>query len=132
MYEILKNMGISESTINNMVEMCENIKELSAEEILKKIDILKKENCDEIQIRNIISSNASYLDKSNTDINKLITKLKEYGFTNLDLLFDGNPYILNLDDFEIERYIKGRLETGELLEDIVDDMSANLFEFSEI
>lgn len=132
MYEILKKMGISESTINNMVEMCENIKELSAEEIFKKIDILKKENCDEIQIRNIISSNASYLDKSDTDINKLITKLKEYGFTNLDLLFDGNPYILNLDDFEIERYIKGRLETGELLEDIVDDMSANLFVFSEI
>lgn len=132
MYEILKNMGISELTINNMVEMCENIKELSAEEILKKIDILKKENCDEIQIRNIISSNASYLYKSDTDINKLITKLKEYGFTNLDLLFDGNPYILNLDDFEIERYIRGRIETGELLEDIVDDMSANLFKFSEI
>lgn len=132
MYEILKKIGISESTINNMVEMCENIKELSAEEILKKIDILKKENCDEIQIRNIISSNASYLDKSDTDINNLITKLKEYGFTNLDLLFDGNPYILNLDDFEIERYIKGRLENGELLEDIVDDMSANLLEFSEI
>ncbi len=132
MYEILKNMGISELTINNMVEMCENIKELSAEEILKKIDILKKENCDEIQIRNIISSNASYLDKSDTDINKLITKLKEYGFTNLDLLFDGNPYILNLDDFEIERYIRGRIETGELIEDIVDDMSANLFKFSEI
>lgn len=132
MYEILKNIGISESTINNMVEMCENIKELSEEEILKKIDILKKENCDDIQIRNIISSNASYLDKSNTDINNLIAKLKEYGFANLDLLFDGNPYILNLDDFEIERYIKGRLETGELLEDIVDDMSANLLEFSEI
>lgn len=132
MYEILKNIGISESTINNMVEMCENIKELSEEEILKKIDILKKENCDDIQIRNIISSNASYLDKSNTDINNLIAKLKEYGFANLDLLFDGNPYILNLDDFEIERYIKGRFETGELLEDIVDDMSANLLEFSEI
>ena len=132
MEEILKKIGISEKTINQMEEICPNIKDLTNEEILSKIEILKKINCDDIQIRNIISSNAMYLDKSNTDINKLINELRKLGFDNLDLLFDGNPNILNLDDFEVRKYIKDREGNGELLEDIVDDMSSNLFIFEEI
>lgn len=132
MKEILKKIGISEKTINQMEEICPNIKDLTNEEILSKIEILKKINCDDIQIRNIISSNAMYLDKSNTDINKLINELRKLGFDNLDLLFDGNPNILNLDDFEVRKYIEDRERNGELLEDIVDDMSSNLFIFEEI
>ena len=132
MEEILKKIGISEKTINQMEEICPNIKDLTNEEILSKIEILKKINCDDIQIRNIISSNAMYLDKSNTDINKLINELRKLDFDNLDLLFDGNPNILNLDDFEVRKYIEDRERNGELLEDIVDDMSSNLFIFEEI
>ena len=115
-----------------MEEICPNIKELEAKEILEKIEILKNIKCDEIQIRNIISSNAQYLDRSNTDIEKLIKKLEELGFDTLNILFDGNPYILNLDDYEIENYIKNREDNGELLEDIVDDMSSNPYIFQEI
>ena len=132
MKEILKKIGISEKTINQMEEICPNIKDLTNEEVLSKIEILKDINCDDIQIRNIVSSNAMYLDKSNTDINKLINELRKLGFDNLDLLFDGNPNILNLDDFEVRKYIKDRERNGELLEDIVDDMSSNLFIFEEI
>ena len=132
MKEILKKIGISEKTINQMEEICPNIKDLTNEEVLSKIEILKDINCDDIQIRNIISSNAMYLDKSNTDINKLINELRKLGFDNLDLLFDGNPNILNLDDFEVRKYIKDRERNGELLEDIVNDMSSNLFIFEEI
>ena len=132
MKEILKKIGISEKTINQMEEICPNIKDLTNEEVLSKIEILKDINCDDIQIRNIISSNAMYLDKSNTDINKLINELRKLNFDNLDLLFDGNPNILNLDDFEVRKYIEDREKNGELLEDIVDDMSSNLFIFEEI
>lgn len=132
MKEILKKIGISEKTINQMEEICPNIKDLTNEEVLSKIEILKDINCDDIQIRNIISSNAMYLDKSNTDINKLINELRKLGFDNLDLLFDGNPNILNIDDFEVRKYIEDRERNGELLEDIVDDMSSNLFIFEEI
>ena len=132
MKEILKNLGISEKTINEMEEICPNIKELTREEIEQKIENLKELNCNEIQIRNIISSNAMYLDRSNTDIYKLIQKLEELGFDTLNILFDGNPYILNLDAFEIENYIKARQEDGELLEDIVDEMSSNPYMFEEV
>ena len=132
MEEILKNLEISEKTINQMIEACPNIKELSEREILEKIEILKKINCNNIQIRNIVSSNPMYLDRSNTDVNKLIEKMNEVGFSTLNILFDGNPYILNLDAFEIENYIEERQKKGELLEDIVDDMESNLYVFQEI
>mgnify|MGYP004693387277 CR=1 FL=1 len=132
MEEILKKMGISEKTIKEMEEICPNIKNLSEKEILEKIKILSDINCDYIQIRNIISSNSMYLDRSNTDIEKLINKLREIGFRNLDLIFDGNPYVLNLDELEIEKYINKRKEKGEILEDIVDEMSSELLLFNEI
>ena len=132
MNEILGKMGISEKTIKAMVEMCPNIIELTEVEIEEKIEILKELNCNEIQIRNIISSNAMYLDRSNTDIHKLIEKLEELGFDTLNILFDGNPYILNLDAFEIENYIEARIENGEAIVDIVDEMSSNPYIFEEV
>lgn len=132
MKEILKKMGISEKTIKAMEEMCPNMNNITEKELLEKIKILNDINCDNIQIRNIISSNAMYLDKSNTDIEKMINKLQELGFENLDLIFDGNPYVLNLEAFEIEKYIKDREKQGELLEDIVDEMSSTPFLFNEI
>ena len=70
-----------------------------------------------MQIKNIVSSNAQYLDRSENDIQKLISKMKEKGFTTLNILFDGNPYILNLDDFEIENYIENRAKEGEKVEE---------------
>ena len=96
------------------------------------MDYLKNLGCDEIQIRNIISSNPNYLDKSNSDIEKLINKMKSFGFDSFNILFDGNPYILNFDAYEIENYINKRKENGETLEDIVDDLSSNPFLFEDI
>ncbi len=132
MEKILKDLGISDSTINQMVEICPNIVELDESELLRKIEILKNNKCDDIQIRNIISSNAEYLDRSVSDIDNLINTMEELGFDNLNLLFDGNPYILNLDDFEVKNYIDEREQNGEELEDIVDDMSSNPYIFEEI
>ena len=132
MEDLLLKFGISNKTIEQMEELCPSIKDLQDNELLEKIEILKDENCDDIQIKNIISSNAFYLDRSNTDIEQLINKLKEFGFDTLNLLFDGNPYILNLDAFEIENYIKNRENKGENLENIVDEMSSDPSLFQEI
>lgn len=132
MEEILKKLGISERTIGQMKEICPNLQNIEEEEILEHIEILKIIGCDEIQIRNIISSNALYLDRTKTDINKLINKMEELGFNTLNVLFDGNPYILNIDDYELDKYIKDREEKGEKKEDIIDDLSSNLYLFEEI
>ena len=132
MKEILKNIGISEKTIDSMIEICPNIQQLNSEEIIEKINILKHEKCNDTQIRDIIGSNPAYLDASETDVKKLIDKLRKLGFKNLNFLFDENQYILNSSDFEIEEYINERVRNGELLENIVDDMNENAYLFDEI
>lgn len=131
MYELYK-LGIDEETILEMVNQVPNIPNLSEEDIQEKIIILNKAGCTERQMRDIISSNPMYLDSITGDNLKLIHTLKEYGFTCLNILFDSNPYILNLESFEIKDYIKARLESGEELEDIVDDLDSNPILFNEM
>lgn len=130
--EELYKIGISENTIKNMLELVPYISEMSEKEIKEKEIILKKINCDENQVINIISSNPMYLDRTNDGVLKLISKLKSYGFSMLNILFDSNPYILNLEVFEIENYINDRLNDGEMLEDIIDDLDSNPILFNEI
>ena len=125
-------LGISDNSIINMVEMCPNIKELPNEEIKEKIEILTYLECTDRQKRNIVESNPYYLDRITSDVLGLINKLKELGFTCLNILFDSNPYILNLDSFEIEDYINERVKSGEQLEDIVDELDSNPYLFNEI
>lgn len=130
--EELYRIGISENIIKNMLELVPTILEMSEGEITEKELILKKINCDENQVINIISSNPMYLDRTNDGVLRLISKLKSYGFSMLNILFDSNPYILNLEVFEIENYINGRLNNEEVLEDIIDDLDSNPILFNEI
>ena len=130
--EELYRIGISENTIKNMLELVPTISEMSEKEIKEKELILKKINCDENQIIDIISSKPMCLDKTNDIVLRLISKLKSYGFSMLNILFDSNPYILNLEVFEIENYINNRLDSGEELEDIIDDLDSNPILFNEI
>ena len=131
MIELL-NMGISEDTIKSMMELEPSLKELKKEEIIEKKIILEKIGCSNNQIVNIISSNPTYLDRTNTEIIKLINCLTRYNFNNLNILFDSNPYILNLEPFEINNYINNRLSNGDRLEDIVDELDSNSYLFNEM
>lgn len=131
MKELLK-LGFSECTIDEMLNQNPNIKDITYEELYQKIDILKNIGCSEEQVLNIIGSNPMYLDRSNNDVIKLLAFLDKLGFSVLSILIDSNPYILNLDVFEIDDYVKSRLSNGELLEDIVDDLDTNAYLFNEI
>ena len=70
---------------------------MTGEEIQGKIMLLETINRSKYQIINIISSNLTYLNQSNIDIIKLINILSNYKFTFLNILFDANFYIFNLD-----------------------------------
>lgn len=129
--EELYNMNLQDNTLRTMIEMNPNMVNLSSKDVLDKIDILKSINCSDIEIRNIVSSNSLYFDRTNEEIVKLINKLKEYNFDTLNILFDSNPYILNLEPFEIDNYINNRLN-NESLEDIIDDLDSNPYLFNEL
>ena len=128
----LYNMKISDETLKSMIEINPEITELTNQEIIKKVEILKEINCSKTQILSIISSNPLFLSRGINEIIKLLSYLQEIGFTCLNILFDSNPYILNLEPFEIKKYINNRINQGENLDDIVDDLDSNPYLFQEI
>ena len=128
----LYELGINEETINNMLELFPEIREISEEELNKKIVILEKLGCSRNQIINIIGSNPEYLTKSNKIVLELINRLIDLGFRNINTLFDSNPFVLNFEKFEVDNYINKRKNNGESLEDIVDDLDSNPYLFSEV
>lgn len=129
--EELFNLGIDDDTIKDMLEINPEIKDMDELDIIKKKYLLMHIGCTDRQIINIISSNPEYLSRFDEDILKLIQRLLELGFSSLNILFDSNPYILNLDDFEINSYVNQRIKNGEKLNDIVDDLDSNPYMFNE-
>ena len=130
--EELYNLGISDTTLKCMIEINPEILEMSNNEINDKKDILKRINCTDREILNIISSNALMLSRTNSGLIDLINYLKELGFNNLNILFDSNPYILNLEPFEIKRYIDDKLNDGESVDDVIDELDSNPYLFNEL
>lgn len=128
----LYNLGISEKTLKNMLEIYPALKDIETNEIKRKIKILEDVGCTRKQIINIIGSNAFYLDRLDEDIVELIFYLKKIGFNTLNILFDSNPNILQLDVFEIEEYINKRINRGYSLRNIIDILDSNPYLFNEI
>ena len=130
--EELYNLGISYTTLKEMIEINSEILEMSNDEIIIKKEILNNIGCSDSQILNIISSNALMLSRTNTSLICLINYLKQLGFDNLNILFDSNPYILNLEQFEIKNYIEDRISKGDLLDEIIADLDTNPWLFNEM
>ena len=132
MIKNLIELGVSENTILSMVELNPQIKDIGEIELKNKIEILKNINCSNTQIIDIITSNANFFNTIDDDNIKLINYLSELGFNCLNILFDSNPYILNLEVYEIKNYINNLLKKDLKLEDIVDELSNNTLLFNEM
>ena len=130
--EELYNLGISEITLKSMLEINPEIKELTSKEINIKKLLLKEINCTNSQILSIISSNTLFLSRTKTEIINLIDCLNKQGFKSLNILFDSNPYILNLEPYEINNYINNRINNDESHDNIIDDLDSNPQLFNEM
>ena len=58
-------------------------------------------------------------------IKKLIKKLIEIGFTNINLLLESNPYLLNMEEEELERIYNKKIHEGLSKEEIIDYINYN-------
>lgn len=128
----LKELGLLEADLENMVNQNPMLSNLSEEEIETNILFLKKIECKERHIRNILIANPFYLSRSLIDLEKLINKLFSLGLNNLNLLFDSNPLFLNHDAFEIDDFIQIKQNEGLSLEDIADLIDSNPYAINEI
>ncbi len=124
--EKLVELGISEEELKSMLELNKNI--LDEPELNILIDILYLIKCDTRMIKNILISNPNYLSRTKEDVVGLINELLSIGLNDLNILFDTNPYLLDLDDFDIEDY---KLEHHYTNEELVNLLEGNPFIFSE-
>lgn len=130
--QVLYNFGLNDNNIKDMVDLCPIIKNTDDETIIKNIEILKKIECNDKQLKNILISNPFFLMKSSEDISDLITKLKELKVNNLNLLFDSNPFLLNKEVYEIDEYIDKSVKLGKSLINAVDELESNPYIIDEM
>lgn len=101
------------------------IAELTDEEVMPLIEILKEYDCSSKTIKEVIYTNPSYLNRELLDIKKLILCLINLNIVNFNTLFYDNPWLLNRDAFEIKEFIKKGVKKDFDLESIVDLIQRN-------
>lgn len=122
MIDRLLELGL---TVNDIQNIKDFIREEDQEDMINNIQLLENIGCDKNSIKNIIVGNPSFLQRSYSDVYKLISYLQQLGFTYINLLLDSYPSFLNKDAFEIRDFINRKLSDGESLEDIIDEIDSN-------
>ena len=118
--DVLIRYGFSIDEIKHMMDTNQDIGSIPDNDIYALIDILGNVGCMSNHIKNIFLCNPFYLNRSVEDINILIGKLKEIGLTNLNILFDTNPYILNLTDKDIDKIYKDKIKNGMKKSEVIE------------
>lgn len=127
MIDFLLSLGISENEIKDIMEFNKYLLDYGDYE--KNIEILKIIGCDDKEIKNIIISNPNILIRDSNDIINLVKCFNKYRFSYLNILFDSNPFLLNKDDYELEEYIKEKKNMGLGLDEIIDLLDSEPYDF---
>ena len=131
MKELFK-LNLSNEELKDILEINPEIKEMENEEIKELINLLKNVGCEERHITNIIYANPFYFSRSYEDIKALILKLYQLGLTHIYTIFDSNPFLLNKDSDEIDKFIEIKQKEGLSLEEIIDIIDSDSYQIDEI
>lgn len=124
--DVLIRYGFTIEEIKIMMNTNDEIGDLDDSVVNELISILEDNDCSESEIKNIFICNPFYLTNNSNSINKLISKLKEIGITPLHLLFNSNPYILNMSDKELDKLYNNKVKEGLSKEEIIDYINYNI------
>ena len=124
--DVLIRYGFSIEEIKNMMDTNYLINNIEDNDIYTIIDILGSVGCMNNQIRNIFICNPFSLSRNTYEVSELISKLKEYGFSELNYLFDSNPYILCLNSSDIELLYNEKKNESLSDEDFRDYINYNI------
>ena len=103
--DTLVRYGFSIEDIKNMMDSNQEIENIEDSVILKLIKLLENENCSQDSIKNIFITNPFYLNRDVEEVEGLFKELKKNGIKKLNILFDMNPYLLNLNDTDLNDLI---------------------------
>ncbi len=132
MIKYLKNLGLSKEDINIILETNDNIQNEDLGNANKNVQTLKYFQCDNNDIKHIITSNPFYLSIPNDDILELICYLKKIGLNDFRILFTENPYVLNQKGYEMQKFIKHMINNFYSTQDICNEIYQNPYIFNEI
>ena len=112
----LYNLDLSENTIKAMYEMNPDIKDLTDLDVIKKIELLRQIGCKDNEIRNIISSNSTYLTSEDviTYAKEIAPEVFEDESADLDTAYD-----ILVDEFDEHDDIPDIYDLKEYIEDRV-------------
>ena len=125
--DVLIRFGFTIEEIQNMMNSNEDILQVDDSEIEELIKLLKGIGCSLNSIKNILSCNPFYLTRDLNSIKKLFNKFYELGFSYLYILFDSNPYILNLSDSDLESLYNQKISEGLTKNEVLDFIQYNMF-----
>lgn len=118
--DILIRYGFSIEEIKDMMDTNQDLESINDNDILELINILIDVGCHEEHIMNIFTCNPLLLSRDITQIKKLIKKLKNLKFKKIYMLLDSNPYLLNMNEDELEKEYNDRLDQGLSHEEAID------------
>ena len=124
--DVLIRFGLTIEEIQNMTYTNEEILQVEDEELNKLINILKDIGCSTNSIKNILLCNPFYLTSGATATERLIQMFKKLGFSSLYVLFDSNPYILNMSSMDLENLYNQKIEEGLTKDEIINFVQNNM------
>lgn len=124
--DVLIRFGFSIEEIKNMMDTNIEIDNIDDDNLNKLINILEEIGCKSMQIKNILVANPFYLNKKESDVKLLISKMYEIRLNNLQTIFDSNPFLLNFDVKEFEEIVKTKRDEGLDDTEIADFISYEL------
>lgn len=116
----LNNLNFTIEEIKYILDINSNILHLTDSEIKENLNLLKRLNLNENEIKQIVYANPDYITRVYEDVEKLIMTFNKIGVKNIDLLIESNPYILSKYDFEITEYIEKKKKENYSQQEIID------------
>ena len=124
--DVLIRFGLTIEEIQNMSYTNEEILQVEDEALNKLINILKDIGCSTNSIKNILLCNPFYLTSGVAAAEGLIQMFKKLGFSSLYVLFDSNPYILNMSSMDLENLYNQKIEEGLTKDEIINFVQNNM------
>ena len=113
--------------IEKIIEKCPDVKFVPKENLRNIIKLIADQNCNNNILRYIIMNNPSFLLRDSSEIEELISILKEYGVVDFDLAFTVYPYLLNKSAYEIDNFYIKKHQEGYSNEDISEILEVQGF-----